>query len=196
MRLKQIGGPPGTIQTRVVDGGSGYLGQGEYTVTFGGVGSGRYELEVVYPSPAGSRIVVDGRSDPRLWSLEPGTLPDMNVTVYRDGRVYITSSAVVTAAPNPSGPSLDLGAPAPSPARLLAAIPVNLAAPGRAVLTIHDVRGRLVRRLAEADLPAGRRDFTWDLRDDRRATVGSGIYFFRLLVDGRPAGERRLMVVR
>ncbi|HKQ58604.1 MAG TPA: FG-GAP-like repeat-containing protein, partial [Candidatus Eisenbacteria bacterium] len=118
VRLKQVGGVPGTTQTRIVDGGSGYLSQNEYTVTFGGVGSGRYELEVVYPSPQGSRIVVDGRSDSRLWSLEPGIASDMKITVYRDGRIDITDTEV-TGVPAPNGPSLSrLGAFAPSPARI------------------------------------------------------------------------------
>ncbi|HKQ59180.1 MAG TPA: FlgD immunoglobulin-like domain containing protein, partial [Candidatus Eisenbacteria bacterium] len=75
-------------------------------------------------------------------------------------------------------------------------IPVDMAVSGRAQLTIHDLSGRLVRRLAEADLPAGRREFAWDLRDEQRAAVRSGIYFCRLVVDGRPADRRRLMVVR
>jgi hypothetical protein len=197
VRLKQIGGVPGTTQTRIVDGGSGYLSQNEYTVTFGGVGSGRYELEVIYPSPAGSRVVVDGRSDPRLWSLEPGTTPGMAITVYRDGRVVVTALPTADVPLRPPPARLDrLGAPWPSPAHVSASIPVDMLAPGTVSLTIHDVRGRLVRRLVDDVLPAGRRTFAWDLTDDQRTAARTGIYFCRLLVDGRPTDARRLLVLR
>src|SRR5262249_13547211 len=41
-RLSEIGGGPGTIETRVVDGGSCYLTQGEYPLHFAGLGHAHY----------------------------------------------------------------------------------------------------------------------------------------------------------
>ena len=53
-------------------------------------------------------------------------------------------------------------------------------------LAIHDVRGRLVRTLADTDLPGGFHGFAWDGRDAHGNAVASGIYFARL-----EAGARR-----
>jgi hypothetical protein len=68
VRLTRLGGGPRDIQTRFVDGGSGYLSQNEYTVSFGGLSSGTFALEVVYPSARG-RVVIDSLVDPRLGSI-------------------------------------------------------------------------------------------------------------------------------
>jgi hypothetical protein len=36
----------------------------------------------------------------------------------------------------------------------------------------------------------------WDLADERGTRVADGVYFCRLSVDARPAGQRRVVVVR
>lgn len=60
---------------------------------------------------------------------------------------------------------------------------------GRIRLAIYDVSGRLVRILADGELPAGRAHVSWDGRDDEGRSLASGVYFARLT--GR-AGERSL----
>jgi len=47
------------------------------------------------------------------------------------------------------------------------------------------VTGRRLRELASGIRPAGEQSLTWDLRDDRGAAVGAGLYFVRLEADGR-----------
>lgn len=198
VRLWQVDGPPGTTQTRIVDGGSGYLSQGEYIVHFGGVGTGRYTLEVAFPSPAGTRVVVDGSTDARLESLEPGPANISEITVYRDGRVDIAPAGVAGVAPirPPNGAVRILGAPSPSPARRSVSIPVALRDPGRLTLTILDLRGRRVRALLGADFATGDRTIEWDLADDGGVSVPTGVYFCRAQLNGVDAGSRRLLVVR
>lgn len=198
VRLRQEGGVPGTTQTRVVDGGSGYLSQNEYTVQFGGIGSGRYELEVGYPSPAGRRVVVDGRMDPQLRSIDVSQSYDVEITVFRDGQVEMTTAGVAGVAPLPtrSGFVHSLGPPSPMPARRSVSIPVRMAGSGDVTLAIHDLRGRLVRTLNRGLLPAGPHSVDWDLTDERGVSAATGVYFCRLLVDGTPADTRRLLVVR
>jgi hypothetical protein len=56
----------------------------------------------------------------------------------------------------------------------------ELPRPQRADLSVYDVAGRLVRRLAAGDLPAGRHTAIWDGRDDRGGDAPSGAYFLRL----------------
>lgn len=198
VRLRQRGGVPGTTQTRIVDRGSGYLSQNGYVVQFGGVGSGTYDLEVVYPSPQGSRIVVDGRTDPHLWAIECVEQSDLAITVYRDGRIdmpSIASTGVRSPSP-PSAPTSVLGPPSPMPARHAMSLPFRLAGSADVSLAIYDLRGRLLRTLDRGALAAGPHSVEWDLRDERGVATATGVYFCRLLVDGSPANTRRLLVVR
>ncbi len=61
---------------------------------------------------------------------------------------------------------------------------------GRADLAIYDVRGRLVRTLVEAELPAGEHTAYWDGRDARGAAASSGVYIVRLSSAGREATQK------
>jgi hypothetical protein len=57
----------------------------------------------------------------------------------------------------------------------------TLPASGRTWITIHDVRGRVVRHLSRGEmLPAGNHQLPWDGRDDAGRSLASGIYFTRL----------------
>lgn len=60
-------------------------------------------------------------------------------------------------------------------------------------LTLHDVSGRLVRVLTEAQLPAGRHERAWDRRDAFGHPVASGLYFLRL--EAGSHGSRQKLVV-
>jgi hypothetical protein len=59
--------------------------------------------------------------------------------------------------------------------------------PEHARLAIHDVAGRLVRVLVDADLRAGRHEVRWDGRDAGGTAMASGIYLVRLLT---PSGSQ------
>jgi len=198
VRLRQLGEGPVNIQTRVVDGGSGYLSQNEYTVHFGGMSSGRYALEVSFPSAAGSRVVVDSLVHAGLGSIEAGQYPNGLITVYGDGQVNFPPPAVA-GVPSPAPltePGRFLGIPSPSPARRLVTVPVSLPRSARVSLAIHDLRGRAVRMITPGILGPGRHDVGWDLTDDRGAPAPTGVFFGRLLIDGVPADARRILVVR
>jgi hypothetical protein len=196
VRLRQVGGPPGTTQAHIVSGGCSYLGQNDYNVTIGGVGSGRYELEVVFPSPAGSRNVVDGRNHAELWSLEPGLARRLTVHVYRSGDVTISGLSVAgVVRPEPGRALHILGAPVPTPTRGPVSIPLELGASGSVALDIHDLNGRRLRRIDPGSLSAGGHAIAWDLEDDQGVPASPGVYFCRLLVDGAPVARRRLLVV-
>ena len=51
---------------------------------------------------------------------------------------------------------------------------------GDVTLAIYNLRGRLVRTLAEGPLAAGRHKIVWDGNDSRGQRVASGIYVYRL----------------
>lgn len=93
-----------------------------------------------------------------------------------------------------SVPALALSGAAPNPIRGSGAIRFSLAAAGRARLVLYDAAGRRVRALIDATLEAGPHAAAWDGRDDRGASVGSGIYFARLVAGGLELRSKVLLI--
>jgi hypothetical protein len=85
-----------------------------------------------------------------------------------------------------------LGAPAPNPARTGAGIRLRfgLARPGHVELALHDVQGRRVASLVDAELAAGEHSARSPAVD-----LAPGVYLVRLSASGYQA-TRRLLVVR
>ena len=63
-------------------------------------------------------------------------------------------------------------------------------------LTVHDTAGRLVRVLVDGVLPSGRREMTWDGRDEAGRQIDSGIYFLRLSQPGTESQAIKVLVMR
>jgi|GEM_PF-6480861 len=82
----------------------------------------------------------------------------------------------------------------PNPFNPRARVAYALTSPGHAVLSVYDVRGRLVRTLAEGNLPAGEHTVVWDGRDDTDRACSSGVYFFRLSTQGRSYTHKALLL--
>jgi hypothetical protein len=53
-------------------------------------------------------------------------------------------------------------------------------------LSIFDLRGRLVRRLAARDFPAGVHTLYWDGRNTNGHEAASGVYLVRVVMSGKP----------
>jgi hypothetical protein len=107
----------------------------------------------------------------------------------------IRYGGVVSAGPQPAR-GIAFRVPYPNPARGAVTLEFTLAEPGAVSLAIHDLAGRRVRSLSEAQgQPAGLRRLQWDGRDARGAVVPPGIYRARLFVAGRTL-ERRVALVR
>jgi hypothetical protein len=84
-----------------------------------------------------------------------------------------------------------LPAPAPNPApagrnRIAFAMPHA----ANVKLTVHDIQGRTLAKLADGPVPAGRHERTWDA-----TRAAAGVYFVRFEAPGFHA-ERRLVVIR
>lgn len=82
----------------------------------------------------------------------------------------------------------------PNPARGRAAFAIDSDRAGERVLEVHDVAGRLVRRLAGARRDAGPERVAWDGSDRLGARVGPGLYLVTLRVAGRSATTRLALV--
>jgi parallel beta-helix repeat protein len=66
----------------------------------------------------------------------------------------------------------------------------------RVQLRVYDLSGRKIRDFGDAFLPSGQQEITWDGNDDQGSPVVNGIYFVRLVVNGKPAGAVKALVTR
>jgi hypothetical protein len=94
----------------------------------------------------------------------------------------------------------------PAPAHLLEAAPnpfsgstslrFELASPHAVSVTVFDAAGHVVRHLASGAFSVGEHGADWNGRDDSGVTVGSGVYFVRLEMNGRAVDTKRVVLVR
>lgn len=105
-----------------------------------------------------------------------------DVTTGVDPDVPPRTSSTLAGYPNPFNPRTTLRFALPDP--------------GPVTLDVHDLAGRLVRRLAGGSLPAGEHEVIWDGRDDAGRAVASGQYLARLEPAGGQAVTRKLTLVR
>ncbi|MDO9694507.1 MAG: FlgD immunoglobulin-like domain containing protein [Candidatus Latescibacteria bacterium] len=73
-----------------------------------------------------------------------------------------------------------LGGASPNPTRGATALAYRLPAPQEVRLTVHDVRGRLVRTLVDGAVSGGDHLAQWDGHGDGGAPAPVGVYFFKL----------------
>jgi subtilisin family serine protease len=95
--------------------------------------------------------------------------------------------------PAPARPAL---AGYPNPFNPRVTLRFALPADGPATLEIHDLAGRLVRRLLDGPLTAGDHEAVWDGRDDDGRAVASGQYLARLRAADAAPATRKLTLVR
>lgn len=89
----------------------------------------------------------------------------------------------------PSTPTLGQNFPNPFNAQTT----IRLQAPKQANLGIFNLQGQLLRSMP---VPRGSSRITWDGTDSEGLEVGSGIYLYRLRVDGQTSPFRRMTLVR
>lgn len=62
-------------------------------------------------------------------------------------------------------------------------------------LTVYNVAGQQVRRLAQGNMSAGRYSLSWSGRDDSGSDVASGVYFYQLLTE-QGSQTRKMVMIR
>ena len=194
---------------------------GELRTTLEGAATGSVAF-----SPDG-RIYTGGSSPIRLWDAHTWELRSIlkgqgdgsvviSVAFSPDGATLASGNSDGTIllwdmSPHLAGPtSVGLSPALPDRTALLASypnpfnqetwIPFQLHAPARVRLTIHDVRGALVREIDLGRRPAGwyrasGRAARWDGRGQRGEPLASGVYFARLQA-GPAAGVRKMLLLK
>jgi flagellar basal-body rod modification protein FlgD len=64
----------------------------------------------------------------------------------------------------------------------------------RVVARLYDARGRIVRTLQDATMPAGRYRLSWDGRDASGRSVAAGVYFLDVQAGGYTRTVRLLRI--
>lgn len=82
----------------------------------------------------------------------------------------------------------------PNPARGTTRIGFDLPVAAHVRLTLYDVAGRAVRHPFDSRVPAGRRDWSWDGRDDRGRALPPGVYLIRFEAGSFRATDRILLL--
>ena len=150
-------------------------------------------LDNVHFEQVGELVPGDGTTDEyRVYSFADGDLPAAQVLYYylkqidldggssRSRVLEVQVASTVTAAQAlPRTNALHQNFPNPfNPETTIA---FDLSGDTAVTLTIYDLAGQVVRRLAVGQvMTAGRYESRWDGRDASGARVGSGVYFYRL----------------
>ncbi len=87
-----------------------------------------------------------------------------------------------------------LKAPYPNPFNPRTEIRFDLAEEAPVRIEVLDVRGRRVRTLVDGMRPAGSHQVVWRGRGDDGRGVASGVYFVRLIADGRAQTHKMTLV--
>jgi hypothetical protein len=82
-----------------------------------------------------------------------------------------------------------------NPSRGGCTVEFSLSAPGWARVSVYDAQGRFLRELVQGTLFTGKHRLYWDGKDGDGLLTGSGVYFLRLVTEGRTASAK-LVVVR
>jgi hypothetical protein len=74
---------------------------------------------------------------------------------------------------------------APNPFSTTTKLSVTIPVASRTIISIYDVEGRLVRRLADANFSAGVHLFSWDGKSDNGRRMPSSTYYCQVRTDGK-----------
>jgi hypothetical protein len=116
--------------------------------------------------------------------------------VTSDTLLVETQPSAVSERQNQGSPSGFTLRPAyPNPFNPATTVAFEIPHPVRARVRICDVRGRLVRSLADRDFPAGVHRVSWDATDGSGRAVSGGVYVARFEAE-RVSLARKIILVR
>jgi len=82
----------------------------------------------------------------------------------------------------------------PNPFNPATEIAFDLSTPARVTLTIYNVLGQEVIRLADGEFPAGSHLLTWNGVDGNGETVSSGVYLYRIVAGVNSASRKMILM--
>lgn len=97
---------------------------------------------------------------------------DSLTSLYLDVQEYEIMNSIVTTSPNPFSETTSLN--------------FNLNQSSFVSLSVFDLQGRLIQKLHHNFLPSGEQHLIWNGESISQQSVKSGIYFYSLVIDGKP----------
>ena len=82
----------------------------------------------------------------------------------------------------------------PNPFNPSTTISFDLARPGKARLSVYNVKGQLVKELVDGDMASGQHRVIWNGLDSSGRSVSSGVYFYRLEAGDYVSTRKMLMI--
>ncbi|MBN2010483.1 T9SS type A sorting domain-containing protein [candidate division KSB1 bacterium] len=144
-------------------------------------------------------LLADGVS--RVW-VRFRFVSDESVTGFGifidDVEIYhqLSTSAVSADAGNVRPETWNLSQNYPNPFNMNTQFQYTMGDAGQGTLTIYNIQGQAVRTFRLAQQAAGSYTIDWDGRSDSGLTVGSGIYFYHLNVDGQFDATRKMILLK
>jgi flagellar hook assembly protein FlgD len=83
----------------------------------------------------------------------------------------------------------------PNPMNPTATISYTVGAPGKVMLRVFDVTGRVIRTLVDETQATGRHAVIWDGSSDRGEKVASGVFFYQLEAPGFK-GAKKIVILQ
>lgn len=155
--------------------------------------TGVTELRIVFES-ANANVDRVEFADGDVGAWTPNGFATFAETLGSAAPVLELQLEIDTATSLPSPLALVLHTPRPNPFNPATEIAFELERPGSVRITVHDVRGRLVRVLTESGFAAGTHRVRWDGTDARATALASGVYLVRAVTGSVVAVQRAVLV--
>ncbi|MEJ2719971.1 MAG: family 43 glycosylhydrolase [bacterium] len=84
----------------------------------------------------------------------------------------------------------------PNPFNPSTTISYHIPRAGYVTVDVFDVQGKRIRRLRDQNEAAGTYNLLWDGRNSRGEALSSGIYFYRLQVDGESIATKKMILIK
>lgn len=63
-------------------------------------------------------------------------------------------------------------------------------------ISIYNIKGQRVKNLVQQDMEKGEHQIVWEGKNEEGQTVSSGVYFYKLLVDGKAEDMRKCLLLK
>ena len=84
----------------------------------------------------------------------------------------------------------------PNPFNPSTTVAYNLNEAGEVSIEIYNIKGQKVCTLVDDYKDAGRHTIQWNGRDDKNQSVASGIYFYKMKIDGKLSGTKKMILMK
>ena len=112
-----------------------------------------------------------------LWHFAVGN------PISTDDETYsLNSSRIISNYPNPFNPSTTISFSIPEESKV--------------ELTVYNIKGQKIKNLADNEFDAGQHSVAWNGVDESGKLVGSGIYFYKLKVNGKTEAVKKCLLLK